>query len=41
MLLQESYMRAQWTRMLKHVVHIAPLEEYCQNSKFGIFELLV
>jgi hypothetical protein len=21
--------------------HIAPLEEYCQNSIFGIFELLV
>jgi len=41
MLLQESYKRAQWTRILKHVVHIAPLEEYCHNSKFGIFELLV
>jgi hypothetical protein len=41
MLLQESYKRAQWTRILKQVVHIAPREEYCHNSKFGIFELLV
>ena len=41
MLLQESYTMVQWTRILKHIVHIAILEQYCHNSKFGIFELLV
>jgi hypothetical protein len=40
MLFQESITRDQWTRVLKHVVHIAPLEEYCHNSKFGIFFFL-
>jgi len=27
--------------VISAVPHIAPLEEYCHNSKFGIFELLV